>query len=324
MIRFLKYLLSAGLLVFLATRLDWPTVADSLQGLEWWAMPLAVLMHVAAYFFGAIRWRTLLRVTGVDYPLSGLLPPYFIGAFFNNILPSATGGDIYRVYHIHTRQHGIGAALSPVLTDRIIGFATMLMITVLMYPLYPGNHDEMAALARIAGYGLLVLAILLGLAGSAAVSHALQAHLKKWRWRKPAETISSVIESGHQCVRHPLILINVSLSSIVSHVFIVLAFWALARGIGVDSSFQTFLFLVPLVLVAAGMPVSVGGLGIREAAAVTLFVISGMQQADAAAITLLFIPVVLISGLPGLYFFLARRAATPAAEPVGKKPAPPV
>jgi uncharacterized protein (TIRG00374 family) len=323
MVRFLKYLFSAGLLVFLATRLDWDMVRASLLKLEWWALPLAVLLHTGAYVFGAIRWRTLLRVTDVNYALSHLLPPYFIGAFFNNILPSSTGGDIYRIYHIHTRQHDIGAAISPVLTDRIIGLATMLLIAVLMYPFYPGNQDEITALARLAGYGLLGLIMLLALIGIAPTYRTIQQWIGRWRWRRPADTLSGIIDTSNQCLKHPLILLNVSLSSVASHVCIVLAFWVLAQGIGATASLLTFLFLVPLVLVVAGMPISVGGLGVREAAAVTLFVLSGMEQANAAAVTLLFIPVVLISGLPGLYFFLTSRSEKTGAQAIQEKPSSP-
>jgi len=62
-----------------------------------------------------------------------------------------------------------------------------------------------------------------------------------------------------------------------------------------------------VVLVAASIPVTVGGLGVREAAAITLFVSAGMSQENAAAVSLLFIPVLLLSGLPGLWFFLRMK-----------------
>ena len=64
---------------------------------------------------------------------------------------------------------------------------------------------------------------------------------------------------------------------------------------------------MPLILVAAGLPISIGGLGVREAIAISLFAAAGMRQADAAAVAILFIPVLLLSSAPGIFFFIANK-----------------
>ena len=85
------------------------------------------------------------------------------------------------------------------------------------------------------------------------------------------------------------------------------AFWTLGQGVGSDLSAGSYLLTVPLILVSAGIPISIGGLGIREATGITLFTAIGMPPADAAAVALLFVPTLLLSSLPGLFFFMAQK-----------------
>lgn len=66
MIKYLKYLVSIVLLVFLAFQLDWSAAKTSLVGLHWWALPVAVFLQALVFIVGASRWGALLSAAGVD------------------------------------------------------------------------------------------------------------------------------------------------------------------------------------------------------------------------------------------------------------------
>ena len=57
-------------------------------------------------------------------------------------------------------------------------------------------------------------------------------------------------------------------------------------------------------MIIASLPISIGGMGVRELAAVALFIRFGISETDAAAVALFFIPVVILASLLGLYFYL--------------------
>ena len=68
---------------------------------------------------------------------------------------------------------------------------------------------------------------------------------------------------------------------------------------------------------ASALPISIGGMGVRELAAVGLFTRFGVDATDAAAIALIFIPVVILASLPGLYYYLRYKDSRLLAQSAG-------
>jgi uncharacterized membrane protein YbhN (UPF0104 family) len=64
-----------------------------------------------------------------------------------------------------------------------------------------------------------------------------------------------------------------------------------------------FLLCVPLANVAAGLPVTLNGLGVREAAYLVLFGMVGMTRDDAIALGLLWFAATMLGGLTGAVAF---------------------
>jgi uncharacterized membrane protein YbhN (UPF0104 family) len=116
-----------------------------------------------------------------------------------------------------------------------------------------------------------------------------------------------ITEAIHTYLTRPWLLVMLVLLSFALQGLQIVIFLILGTGLEARLATSQYVFIVPIVLVAASIPVTVGGLGVREAAAVTLFTAAGMSQEHAAAVSLLFIPVLVLSGLPGLWFFLRMK-----------------
>ncbi len=66
----------------------------------------------------------------------------------------------------------------------------------------------------------------------------------------------------------------------------------------------TWLPLVPLVLLAMVVPVSVAGWGVRESVAAATWTAAGLNPADGTALAIAYGALILVSSLPGLVFLL--------------------
>ena len=95
--------------------------------------------------------------------------------------------------------------------------------------------------------------------------------------------------------------------SLLAHLLAVAIAWTLAQGMGLELSVLQALALFPLVLFAALVPVSVGGWGVREGAAVLVFVPIGWTAADAVALSLLFGLTQVVAASPGVLLDSGRR-----------------
>jgi len=113
-------------------------------------------------------------------------------------------------------------------------------------------------------------------------------------------------EATHGYLKHPATIIIILFYSVLAQLFAVMVYYVLAIGLGVDISMQVILVVIPLAFMAAALPISIGGMGVRELATVGLLMRFGIAENDAAAIALTFIPVILLASLPGLYIYLSQ------------------
>lgn len=303
----LKIIVSAGLLILLAANLEWQAVFDSAARLSWWALPVAVAIQMLVWSLSTLRWWLLIREHTLGYSYANLFRPTFIGAFFNNLLPSSTGGDLFRMYHVYRQGHGAAVAASPIITERAVGLLSMIALATLMIFQF-GDDSHLFQGLRTALFWLFSL----GLAGTAIVSipasyYAVHGFLQRWERLRPVAALLGITEAIHTYLSRPRLMGALIGVSLLLQGLQVVIFLILGNGVDADLAPSQYLFIVPLILVAASLPLTVGGLGVREAAAVSLFTAAGMSPAHAAAVSLLFIPVLVLSALPGLWFFLRMR-----------------
>lgn len=303
----LKIIVSLGLLALLATRLDWAEVLARAGQLTWWMLPVAVAIQMLVWALSNLRWWLLLRVHSLGHTYPELIKPTFIGAFFNNLLPSSTGGDLFRMYHVYRQGHGPAAAVSPIVTERAVGLLCMVALAAVMIFQFSDESRLFQGLRTV-----LLWLVVAGTAGVLIVSvpatyYVFHRFLQRWDRFRPVAGLLGITEAIHTYLSRPLILMSLVLVSLLLQALQIVIFLILGAGVEASLAPSQYLFIVPVVLVAASIPVTVGGLGVREAAAVTLFTAAGMSTGHAAAVSLLFIPVLLLSGLPGLWFFMRMK-----------------
>ena len=103
---------------------------------------------------------------------------------------------------------------------------------------------------------------------------------------------------------------------LVYEVLTVLSAWLVARSIDVDVSFWLLAVIAPPVLILSALPISIGGLGVREAAYVGLLGQVGVDVTDAALLSLLTGAALLLASLPGAIGLALRGSRGQPHSPV--------
>jgi hypothetical protein len=106
-----------------------------------------------------------------------------------------------------------------------------------------------------------------------------------------------------------------------------LAFWLVARSIGLRIPFSVLATTLPLVFIISALPISIGGLGVREASYVALLGRAGVTATDAALLSVLFGLSFMVATLPGGLALLPKPVAfqprdeleRPVEDQVGRK-----
>lgn len=300
----LKLLVSFGLIALLVHKLNWGEVYSKLILVKGWVIIVTIALQTFVFVMGNLRWWVLIRTHQLGHRFRELLGPYFIGTFFNNLLPTSTGGDLFRIYHIHQQKHGPSVSISPVLTERIVGLITMIGLATAAAPLVNVDNEVIFILKQTLPWVFVTGIIGLIILGSKFTYRPLHSLLEQWSRFKIIKGLLHVTEACHKYVRIPSVMITLVILSAILQVLEAVIFYLFGVGIGVEMKFVAYVLIVPMIYVAASLPLSIGGLGVREAAALTLFMSVGMSEGNAGAVSFLYIPVLIISGLPGLVYFM--------------------
>jgi len=307
----LKVLITVGLLAAVARHLDWPALGDSFARIRWWPIAVAMVVQVLGFVVGNVRWWILLNTHSLGYDQRTLLRPFLIGAFFNNVLPTSTGGDLFRMYHVYRDGHGVPAALSPVVTERLLGLACIIGLATAALPFTHSTHPAIATLRTLLPVALAASVLGLGLLGWHVTYWPIHRLLERVSRARFVHALLRVAEASHRYLNRPGLVVQLVFLSLVMQLSEVFVYYAIGEAIDASFSFWGFTLIVPVAMAAAAFPLAIGGLGAREATAAALFVALGMPKGDAAVISLLFPPLLLVASLPGLLLFLAQRRREP-------------
>ncbi len=263
-------------------------IGEALRAADWRWLAMGWFCYGSVETLATVRWRMLLRVQGVILRWRRAGAIVVIGLFFNMFLPGLVGGDAMRLYFVFKEAPRRKARVTlSVAMDRLLGLWSILFLALVVVLTRfdwlrqsPATaHVTYLALAILGGISLLVF-LLLG-----AIGFRL---LPKLPRRLPFR--QALVEAGKALHLYRAHLGTVGLGfalTIASHLLYYLSFYcaahALASRTGHGPGVFDFLSIMPLVNTITGIPISFGGLGVRETLFQTLLSrLAGVPAALAA------------------------------------------
>ena len=290
----LKILLSLTLLVLLLWKVGWRETWETLRQSDFRYLLAAWGLYLFSMVLRAYRWQVLLLIQEMRAPLTKLVSLYFIGTFFNTVLPTGIGGDVVRMYELSKHSSQATESVSTVLVDRLCGFVVLFV---------------MASLALPFGYRLIppaVSAIILSITVLTLLGIWMALNDTVWRWLQGLPLLSWVLEKrGVQEFRVSIqayrtrAISRALLASLAFNVLLMVLNYLVALGLGLRISPWYFLIFVPIISFLLALPVSFSGLGVREGGYVVLFAQAGVPSSLALALSLSVYAINVVTGLVG-------------------------
>jgi uncharacterized membrane protein YbhN (UPF0104 family) len=310
----LKVAVSAILLALVFVVVPWAEVREALARLapSVWALVLAGF--IAGHAVGVVKWRRFVNVgraglKGLDAALC-----YAAGLFANLCLPSIVGGDLLRMGLAGRLTRRPEAALWGGVMDRATD-TLALVILAAVGGVLARSHLTGWTSGVLTG-GLLVTIVLV----ATALPLALRRPLRRWP-RKLRRPIGRALVAARRLWRQPTVALGgLGLALAMQSGFVLLNAW-LGAGLGIHVGLAVWFLTWPLAKVASLMPISLGGLAVREASLATLLLPFGVPAAQAVVCSLLWQTVLIAGGLLGgvVWLVLSRvrhlptRITTPAS-----------
>jgi glycosyltransferase 2 family protein len=291
----LRLLVSAALLAFLVTKIP----SGSLEPKDTHAGTLvfffaALALTFAGFVLSAWRWQRVLLVFDVRVPLRTLLSYYLAGQFVGNLLPSTIGGDVLRVSRAGKTVGG-DVAFASVAIERLTGFVALPLLTLIGIVVKPSLLDLSHTWVSVAIAGVTVVALLVVLfvAGHPDLAGRFESHENWMRFVGAVHT--GVVRLHHEPARATSVLV----AAVAYQLSVVAAVWCAVHALGVSVPDGAVLAFVPAVAMAQVLPISLGGLGIREGLLVLLLHPLGVPTGKAIGVGLLWYGMTLLVSLLG-------------------------
>lgn len=313
-LRATQYVVALGLLV-LVWRLAGPDAVGMLAVADPGWLMLAGVLLLAHTVFAALRWRVTAAPWGIDLTRKQAITEYFLAQLVNTTLPGGVVGDAGRA--ARSRHHsGLGAAAGAVAIERTIGQLSLFVVlgaAFVVTLVVPTGIVWPTGIAVAVASALAAVSV--AVAGAVAVAVLALTAAARRAQPRPGGRAARVLNGLRRSLVATDVLRAQGALSAATTACILGAFACCVAAVGGRMSIVAIAAVVPLVLFAMLLPISIGGWGVREGAAVALLPIAGVAAAEALAASVAFGIVALAVALPGLVAIWARRR-TQSAENV--------
>ena len=287
----LKVVVSATLLYLVFSKLGVANLWETLKQSSLISFIAAFVLVLGSKWLSHLRLQHYLGSIDLSIPQLSHWKLYLQGMFYNLFLPGGIGGDAYKAYvlsrHFPVKVKRIVAAL---FLDRLSGLTALTALTLLISSLYFGLYAAPIDSVLKSVQPLMRYAIVL----TPLVVLAFYAIHRIWF----SYTLS---------VFYPTTALSVVLQAIQ-----VVAAYVLLLGLGSFENAWPFLLIFTLSSMLSVLPLSIGGIGLRE---VTFFYGAQWLQLDsemAVALSVLFFAINALVSLLGLpYHFKPAFKAAP-------------
>jgi uncharacterized protein (TIRG00374 family) len=264
----------------------------------------ALLGYLLAHAMGVLKWRMVVNAAGAQLDFATSLQCYGGGLFGTLFLPSIVGGDVIRLAVGLRQSPRPAAVLAGNVVDRVIDVAAQAGLVALGLALLPGSLP--VSLQSIATRALLA-AIAIGLA-LLLIGFFLRGVLlrgRSFRFRRRLARLRHALRSVSS--RLHVLVAGWLAGTAIQSTFLLLTAW-LATACGLQLPLRAWLFAWPLAKLAAVLPLTQGGIGIREAALVALLAPFGAAGTLVLAAGLVWEGVTVTGGvIAGLAAYVASR-----------------
>lgn len=309
----IRLIVSAALMVYLIQMINWKEAFIIIKEgsfLYIFAAFLAIQITVSS---SVIKWYMLVhpshqKTDKEKISIHRLGRLYYVGLFFNNFLPGSVGGDIVRIVQLG-KDIGMSRSTASVALERLTSGAALVGIVLIMSLFIDDARPYLISLVVI-----IVAAIIIYLV------------YKIWIKKKKDDSVSvpktklgNLMNKGKKAVIHFAETVynyrheGWKWWTVVAALSLLFQFgmaWIndlLFKSFGFDIPWIELLVIITLISFITMIPVSLNGLGVREASYVYFFQHLGVPDGVSLSVSLLFLFLVSISSLVGGLFWLTER-----------------
>lgn len=296
-----------GLLILahILSQVEWSRIQEILRGTSLAWVVLALLGNIPLFLTKALRWQILLRSQDIRVPFRETFL-YYMSSFFLGYITPGRAGEFSRIFYL--KRHGVSMArgFSSVLLDKVYDLYFLLALGLIGFWRFE-LLGMLGQLAWVCFFILLLspLAFLHGPTVSRVIAWGGRLLSRKFQRINPAANAEEYL-AGLRAIGLSG-LVWAGLLTLVGFLVFFGQCEMLVRSLRLDAPFVDLVLAMALSSLAAILPVTFAGVGVREFVLIHTFKQFGLGLEAAVAYSLLiFVSFIMFGGLLGLVCWLFR------------------
>lgn len=313
----LRIVISVALLAFLFRQVDTKSLFGIIKNADILYLFIALFLFLVMYVLAIFRWNMLLKGADIKLPFKRVIISFSGGIFFNLFMPSTIGGDMVRSIDLATHTKKPHEVVATVFLDRLSGYIGLSIIALFAVCFGWKFIEDKSTLLALSAITLLLIVALLILFNKALylkINNFLDSSSSSApKTGRPFLTrIKDIIRNLHHEIhvfrnKKSIIVKNLLLSFIIQAISPVI-FYITALSIGVKINIIYFFVFIPIIGAITLLPISIGGLGLRDATTIFFFAKAGVSKDLAFAMSLLnFVFILILAALGGIIYVFTLR-----------------
>jgi len=305
---YLKYLMAISFLVAFYFLVDFETLLQAFLNVDLVFVGGACLLVVCVRLLMSVRWRVLLHSRSISISLAESIYINFVSHSVGFLLPGGVGADLMRGHHAYQKKKELMTVASAIVFDRLIGVFSMLFVACLSSFILVLAQDQTSQIVfRVFWLSALVLVgMVLGVLCLFWFEQPIRGRFSGGGFlgKKISKllTLFDARDLGKE-IFSKLLALSLIMQLLRAGIF---AFIFMALGIELELIY-VFAF-TPIVFIVMLIPISIGGIGVREGAIFLLYGALGVSLEQSITAGLLFYGAQVLMIVPGLMLMFVAAA----------------
>ena len=303
LINIFKIIFTILLLFLVFQSIDVSKINNDLKSFSFWRLLALLAVCWIGQLICSERWRIFASSLKMEGGYRSFVQMYFVGMFFNIGLPSLVGGDAIKAYILSRKSNKpLHIGLASVLQDRAAGLITLLFYGFIAIMLCPISWR---------GFPLWIVYVFCWVAVALALWVILKGEFIYRRFLIPdsdafLQRMLRLIAEFHQALGmsnlKPRAFFRIALYSFINSGLVLWIFQQVTVAAGHPVDIISFSALFPIVTLVTMLPITLGGLGVREWCYVEALSLVGIPRNSGLCISLATSALLLLCNLAGVFF----------------------
>lgn len=304
-----KYLPVIGILLFgyIIFKLDFSNILKEIANAKVEYLFIAISFVFIHLITGTLKWFSIAKIQKINLPFFEALKINLISFFYGFITPSRIGGIIRAEYLKKYTKKGIGKGVSNFVLDKVLDLCSLVFLATIFSfvfrDLISGSYFYYFIFIFIA----FVISLII-FRDKKRTIFLLRIFYRKFIPEKIKEKVKNGFNSFYEDMPKKRYFILFFLLNLINWIIYYLVSFFVGKSVGIEISFTYFLVILPITTLIGQLPITINGLGTREAVMIVLFGLLGIgaTKVFSMSIIILFISGVLPT-IIGIFLILKNR-----------------